>query len=105
MAQAFQPASRSAIELARMSAGERVLDVATGTGNAALLAQARRGGDRCRCRDAGHILNHNTGLVRTGRCGSLHDDLTAFATNRGDDSDGQHTLRLDYLLAVAHRTR
>ena len=41
MAQALEPAGRIAVEAAGVSAGERVLDVATGTGNAALAAATR----------------------------------------------------------------
>jgi len=41
MAQALQPASALVIDAVNVSAGERVIDVATGTGNAALLAAAR----------------------------------------------------------------
>ena len=41
MAQALKPASALAIDAVNVSAGERVIDVATGTGNAALLAAAR----------------------------------------------------------------
>jgi ubiquinone/menaquinone biosynthesis C-methylase UbiE len=41
MAQALEPASARVIEAVDVSAGERVIDVATGTGNAALLAAAR----------------------------------------------------------------
>src|SRR5260370_27520977 len=39
----IEPAAQHVVELAEVSAGERVLDVACGTGNAALLA-ARAGG-------------------------------------------------------------
>jgi SAM-dependent methyltransferase len=38
MAGRLEPAARGAVELAGVKAGERVLDVATGTGNAALIA-------------------------------------------------------------------
>ncbi len=41
MAEALDPAARSVVEIAEISTGERVVDVATGTGNAALLAAAR----------------------------------------------------------------
>ena len=41
MAQALKPASALAVDAVNVSAGERVIDVATGTGNAALLAAAR----------------------------------------------------------------
>jgi SAM-dependent methyltransferase len=41
MAQALGPASALAVDAVNVSAGERVIDVATGTGNAALLAAAR----------------------------------------------------------------
>ena len=41
MAQALEPASALAVDAINVSAGERVIDVATGTGNAALLAAAR----------------------------------------------------------------
>jgi SAM-dependent methyltransferase len=41
MAQALKPASTLAVDAVNISAGERVIDVATGTGNAALLAAAR----------------------------------------------------------------
>jgi SAM-dependent methyltransferase len=41
MAQALEPASARVIDAVDVSAGERVIDVATGTGNAALLAAAR----------------------------------------------------------------
>ena len=40
MAQALEPASARVIDAVDVSAGERVIDVATGTGNAALLAAA-----------------------------------------------------------------
>jgi SAM-dependent methyltransferase len=38
MARRLEPAARAAVELAGVKAGDRVLDVATGTGNAALIA-------------------------------------------------------------------
>jgi SAM-dependent methyltransferase len=41
MAHALEPASALAVDAVNVSAGERVIDVATGTGNAALLAAAR----------------------------------------------------------------
>ena len=41
MAEALAPASRLAVSAAEISGGERIVDVATGTGNAALLAAAR----------------------------------------------------------------
>ena len=41
MAQALEPTSALVIDAVDVSAGERVIDVATGTGNAALLAAAR----------------------------------------------------------------
>jgi SAM-dependent methyltransferase len=41
MARAPEPASARALDAVNVSAGERVIDVATGTGNAALLAAAR----------------------------------------------------------------
>jgi SAM-dependent methyltransferase len=41
MAQALEPASRVVIDEAEVSAGDRVIDVATGNGNAALVAAAR----------------------------------------------------------------
>jgi ubiquinone/menaquinone biosynthesis C-methylase UbiE len=41
MAQALEPASALAVDAVNVSAGERVIDVGTGTGNAALLAAAR----------------------------------------------------------------
>ena len=41
MAQALEPASARVIDAVNVSAGQRVIDVATGTGNAALLAAAR----------------------------------------------------------------
>lgn len=43
MAQALEPASQNAIELVVVSAHQRVLYLATGTGNAALLAAVRGG--------------------------------------------------------------
>ncbi|MHB1717263.1 MAG: class I SAM-dependent methyltransferase [Acidimicrobiales bacterium] len=43
MARHFEPAALAAVEVAAIKPGDRVLDVATGTGNAALLA-AERGG-------------------------------------------------------------
>lgn len=41
MAEALEPVSRRVVDAAALAPGERVLDVATGTGNAALLAAAR----------------------------------------------------------------
>jgi SAM-dependent methyltransferase len=41
MAQALEPASARVIDAVNVSAGQRVIDVATGTGNAALLAAER----------------------------------------------------------------
>jgi SAM-dependent methyltransferase len=41
MAQALEPASTHVVDAVNVSAGQRVIDVATGTGNAALLAAAR----------------------------------------------------------------
>jgi ubiquinone/menaquinone biosynthesis C-methylase UbiE len=41
MAQRLEPAALAVVDLAAVRAGESVLDVATGTGNAALLAAAR----------------------------------------------------------------
>ena len=41
MAERLEPAAVAVVEAAAVSAGERVLDVAAGTGNAALLAAAR----------------------------------------------------------------
>jgi SAM-dependent methyltransferase len=41
MAEALKPASALGVEAVNVRAGERVVDVATGTGNAALLAAAR----------------------------------------------------------------
>lgn len=41
MARALEPASAQVIDAVNLSAGQRVVDVATGTGNAALLAAAR----------------------------------------------------------------
>lgn len=55
-------------------------------------------------RTAGHVLNHQTKLAGAGRWESLHEDLAAFATSRGDESHGKLVLRLDYLVAVAHRS-
>lgn len=43
MARQLEPAALAAVEIAQVRPGDRVLDVATGTGNAALLA-AERGG-------------------------------------------------------------
>jgi SAM-dependent methyltransferase len=43
MARHLEPAARAAVEVAAVGFGDRVLDVATGTGNAALLA-AEKGG-------------------------------------------------------------
>jgi SAM-dependent methyltransferase len=41
MAQRLKPAAQRAVDLARVAPGDRVLDVACGTGNAALMAAAR----------------------------------------------------------------
>jgi SAM-dependent methyltransferase len=41
MAQRLEPAAERAVELAEVGAGDRVLDIGCGTGNAALLASAR----------------------------------------------------------------
>ncbi|MGH3247236.1 MAG: class I SAM-dependent methyltransferase, partial [Trebonia sp.] len=43
MAERLEPAALAVVEAAGVRAGERVLDVAAGTGNAALLAAARGG--------------------------------------------------------------
>ncbi len=43
MARQLESAARAVVEIAAVGSGDRVLDVATGTGNAALLA-AERGG-------------------------------------------------------------
>jgi SAM-dependent methyltransferase len=44
MARALEPASAMVLDAVAVSAGDRVIDVATGTGNAALLAAARGAG-------------------------------------------------------------
>jgi len=44
MARKFEPAALAAVDAAAIHAGDRVVDLATGTGDAALLA-AQRGGD------------------------------------------------------------
>lgn len=43
MAQRLEPAAAAAVKVARVTSSDRVLDVATGTGNAALLAEERGG--------------------------------------------------------------
>src|SRR3954466_15202810 len=45
MAQRLRSAAKRVVERARVAPGERVLDVACGTGNAALLAAARGAGE------------------------------------------------------------
>src|SRR4051794_26377607 len=44
MAAGLMPAAKAAVELARVAGGDRMLDVACGTGNAALAATAARNG-------------------------------------------------------------
>lgn len=55
-------------------------------------------------RTAGHVVSEQQRLLAKGRWEDLHQDLTRFVDERGEQSEGRLGLALDYMLASAAKS-
>jgi SAM-dependent methyltransferase len=126
IADRLEPASREIVDRARVIAADRVLDLACGTGNAALIA-ARRGAsvtgvdfeprllaiaaDRARdsvavaflLATAGHVLAEGSRLREERRWDQLRTDLELLVAERDTGRSTGVTLECEYLVVLAEK--